>query len=96
MFVDIFCIIYDTMDHFWEKLQRRVSWCILVSGMIEIFNLILVMNPEVPATLLQYALAYSFCSPSVYVCKEELLIVKILFSKNRMKNKLLGLVLFKG
>ena len=48
MFAEKLCIIYDTMDHFQEKLLRKVSWHILVSGMIEVLNLILgsmVMNP---------------------------------------------------
>ena len=48
MFAEKFCVIYDTMDHFQEKLPRKVSKHILVSGMIEVLNLILgsmVMNP---------------------------------------------------
>ena len=48
MFVEKFCMIYDTMDLFQEKLPRKVSWHILVSGIIEVLNSILgnmVMNP---------------------------------------------------
>ena len=48
MFAEKVCIIYDTMNHFQEYLPRRVSWHILVFGMIEVLNLILermVMNP---------------------------------------------------
>ena len=47
-FAEKFCIIYDTMDHFQEKLLRKVYWHILISGMIEVLILILrsmVMNP---------------------------------------------------
>ena len=48
MFAEKLCIIYDTMDHFQEKLLRKVYWHILISGMIEVLILILrsmVMNP---------------------------------------------------